>query len=109
MRTTEERIQALRARAAELERARRRRIRLLQAGSAAACFGIIAALAFLMPGLTDTLAREPAAESMRASIFSGGSALGFLVIGVLAFLLGIAVTVFCFYLHKREKDRGDRP
>ena len=32
------------------------------------------------------------------SIFHGGAALGYIVIGLLAFLLGVCVTVLCFLL-----------
>ena len=40
------------------------------------------------------------------SIFHGGAALGYIVIGLLAFLLGVCVTVLCFLL--RQMDREDR-
>ena len=43
-----------------------------------------------------------------ASIFHGGAALGYIVIGLLAFLLGVCVTVLCFRLRQmsREDDRN---
>ena len=42
---------------------------------------------------------------MSASIFSGSGYLGYIVIGIVAFLLGCAVTVFCFRLRKWQKDK----
>ena len=44
---------------------------------------------------------------MSTGIFSDSSVLGFVVIGIVAFLLGIAVTMFCFYLKKRKDKRED--
>ena len=43
-----------------------------------------------------------------ASIFHGGAALGYIVIGLLAFLLGVCVTVLCFRLRQmnREDDQN---
>ena len=48
---------------------------------------------------------------MSASLFSGSGALGYIVIALLSFLLGVSVTVFCFRLKKwqDERDREDRP
>ena len=39
-----------------------------------------------------------------ASIFHGGAALGYIVIGLLAFLLGVCVTVLCFRLQQMNRD-----
>ena len=40
------------------------------------------------------------------SIFHGGAALGYIVIGLLAFLLGVCVTVLCFRLHQMNREDG---
>ena len=44
-----------------------------------------------------------------ASIFHGGAAFGYIVIGLLAFLLGVCVTVLCFRLRQmsREDDQNN--
>ena len=39
-----------------------------------------------------------------ASIFHGGAALGYIVIGLLAFLLGVCVTVLCFRLRQMNRE-----
>ena len=44
---------------------------------------------------------------MTASIFSGGS-LGYLVVGLLAFALGVCVTILCLRLGRYEQDEDDR-
>ena len=43
------------------------------------------------------------------SIFHDGAALGYIVIGLLAFLLGVCVTVRCFRLRQmnREDDQNN--
>ena len=44
-----------------------------------------------------------------ASIFHSGAALGYIVIGLLAFLLGVCVTILCFRLRQmNHEDRQDK-
>ncbi len=108
--TNEERLAALHARASELEKERRaKRVRVLQTAGVCLCLAAVIALAALMPGLTASITPEAAADSMRASIFAGSRALGYIVIAVVAFLLGAAVTVFCFRLKKWRggADKGE--
>ena len=44
---------------------------------------------------------------MSGSIFSDNGILGFIVVGVLAFLLGICVTVFCFKTARFKDDEEE--
>ena len=110
MRTSEERIAAVHRRAAELDRQRSARdVKILQAAAAAASFAFVILLAGMFPRIADQ-GTDPAAgapETMNASIFSGSAAGGYIVIAVIAFLLGMFVTVFCFRL-KRWKDDQNR-
>lgn len=106
MRTDKERIAAMHKRAAELEREKRgRTVRLIQAASVALCVLFLAGISLAMPKLAAVSGSDAAAQGMRASIFSENSALGYIVIGILAFLLGVCVTIFCFQLRKWQKDR----
>ena len=42
-----------------------------------------------------------------ASFFSGGSILGFIVVGILAFLFGICVTIFCYKMARlKDEEEG---
>ena len=41
-----------------------------------------------------------------ASMYGGGAALGYIVIGLLAFLLGVCVTVLCFRLRQMNREDG---
>ena len=65
---------------------------------------LVLALALWMPeaGAVPTL---NGTGSMSASIFTDSGYLGYIVIGIVAFLLGCAVTVFCLRLRKWQKDK----
>ena len=105
MRTNDERLAALHKRAGEIKKeTRKRRVRLIQFTSCAACFLLVIGLALWMP-VTEGMPLSSGTDSMSASIFSGSEYLGYIVIGIVAFLLGCAVTVFCFRLKKWQKDK----
>lgn len=105
MRTNDERLAALHKRAGEIKKENRsRRVRLIQYASCAACFLLVITLALWIPVTEGTLIPS-GTGSMSASIFSGSGYLGYIVIGIVAFLLGCAVTVFCFRLRKWQKDK----
>ena len=85
-----------------------RRIRLVAAVSAAACLALIIFMATLTPGLSEN-ASQGAAPGAAASLFGTNAALGYLAVGILAFILGISVTLLCVLLHRRSRERaGDR-
>ena len=110
MRTNEERIAAMHARAAELGREKRRKqTDLAAAVSVVLSLALIFALSAWMPHFSAAMTGAP--DGMSASVFSGSGALGYIVIALLSFLLGVSVTVFCFRLKKwqDERDREDRP
>ena len=63
-----------------------------------------------MPGIAASIQTgDYSGFETAASIFHGGAALGYIVIGLLAFLLGVCVTVLCFRLRhmSREDDQND--
>ena len=104
MRSNIERVEAAKRRAAEIER-RRRAMRAKPAvcGSAAASLAVIVALAFAMPApCAPSITAEP---SSAGSIFASGAA-GYIVIGVLAFALGVAVTLLGVKLRAYWKPEG---
>lgn len=108
MRTNEEKIEALHKRAAQLEKEKlRRRTRILQAASVTVCIAVIAALGFFMPDISNKIVANIDPNAMRASIFTSSAALGYIIIGITAFILGAAVTILCFYLQKWQKERDD--
>ena len=72
---------------------------------------------FAMPGIVGQI--EPGTSSgfeTAATILGGSTALGYMVIGLLAFILGACVTILCFRIHqlnkeeqteKQKEDNGD--
>lgn len=104
MRTTDERLAAAKRRAEELRRQeRRRRGALAVLACSAACLAAVFALALAMPSIAARLSGADYGAGLTASMFSGES-LGYLVVGLLAFALGVCVTVLCIRLHRHERE-----
>ena len=106
MRTTDERLAAAKRRAEEIKRQERSlRSRIAAVSGAAACLAAILGLALAMPSVTARFSGADYYGGMTASLFTGES-LGYLLVGLLAFALGVCVTVLCVCLHERERDEG---
>ena len=111
MRTSEERIAALHRRAGEIKREDRgRRVRLAQIAGTAACFVFVAAMAIVMPQVVpgpmgQTRSADGSGGGLYGSILTDSAYLGYIVIGIVAFLLGVALTLFLFRLKKWQEDR----
>ena len=110
MRSHEERVAETKRRIAKIERAKRRRRNTITiASSVAACLALLIGASFAMPGIAAHIQTgNYSGFETAASIFHGGAALGYIVIGLLAFLLGVCVTVLCFRLRQmnREDDQN---
>ena len=107
----EERIAEVKRRIAKKEQQQRlRRRRIISAVCIAACFAVIVGVSFVMPGIVGQI--TPGTSSgfeTAATILGGGTALGYMVIGLLAFILGVCVTVLCFRLRQMNReDSSDR-
>ena len=101
MLTDEQRIKAIHSRAASLEKqANTQKMRIMQTAAFAVCFGAVIAVACFMPNLAAMVEHETLINNMTASIFSDSNTLGFIVIAVIAFVRGVAETVFCYKLKK---------
>ena len=74
-----------------------RRSRIAAVSCAAACLAAILGLALAMPSVTARFSCADYYGGMTASLFTGES-LGYLLVGLLAFALGVCVTVLCFRL-----------
>ncbi|MEG0770189.1 MAG: DUF4179 domain-containing protein [Ruthenibacterium sp.] len=112
MRNIDEQMSIVKMRANALAQAKKRRSRrILSLSSAAVCLLLLTGTALAMPNV---MARLSVAADMDlsgfASIFSSGTAMGYLVIALLGFLLGSCLTILCVYLHKRsvEDKNNDR-
>ena len=110
MRSHEERIAETKRRIAKMEREKRRRRNTITMASAmAACLALLIGASFVMPGIAANIQTgDYAGFETAASMYGGSAALGYIVIGLLAFLLGVCVTVLCVRLRQmnREDDQN---
>ena len=108
MRSHEERVAETKRRIAKIEREKRlRRNTITMASAVAACLALLIGASLAMPGIAANIQTgDYSGFETAACIFHGGAALGYIVIGLLAFLLGVCVTVLCFQL--RQMNREDR-
>ena len=106
MRSHEERVAETKRRIAQIEREkRRRRDTITMAAAVAACLVLLIGASLAMPGIAESIQTgDYSGFETAASIFHGGAALGYIVIGLLAFLLGVCVTVLCFRLRQMNRD-----
>ena len=110
MRSHEERVAETKRRIAARQREKRlRRNTITIASAVAACLALLIGASLAMPGIAASIQTgDYSGFETAASIFHGGAALGYIVIGLLAFLLGVCVTVLCFRLRQisREDDQN---
>ena len=111
MRSHEERVAETKRRIAKIEREKRlRRDKITMITAAAACLALLIGASLAMPGIAANIQTgNYSGFETAASIFHGGAALGYIVIGLLAFLFGVCVTVLCFRLRQMSReDEQDR-
>ena len=103
MRTNEARIHLVRVRTAQC---RRRRLRLLTAVCTAASLLLVAGVGLRMPEL---MARASSGDVLHAtgaaSLIADHAALGYILMGLLSFLLGVCVTLILLRLRRRPARR----
>ena len=110
MRSLEERVVETKRRIAKMEREKRlRRDKITMISAAAACLVLLIGASLAVPGIAENIQTgDYSGFETTASMYGGGAALGYIVIGFLAFLLGVCVTVLCFRLRQisREDDQN---
>ena len=108
MRSHEERVAETKRRIAKIEREkRRRRNTVTMASAVAACLALLIGASLAMPGIAASIQTgDYSGFETAASMYGGGAALGYIVIGLLAFLLGVCVTVLCFRLRQMSREDG---
>ena len=106
MRSHEERVAETKRRIAARQRENRRRHNTITMASAvAACLALLIGASLAMPGIAANIQTgDYSGFETAASIFHGGAALGYIVIGLLAFLLGVCVTILCFRLRQMHRE-----
>ena len=108
MRSHEERVTETKRRIAKIERENRlRRNTITMVSAVAACLALLIGASLAMPGIAASIRTgNYSGFETTASIYGGGAALGYIVIGLLAFLLGVCVTVLCFRLRQMNREDG---
>ena len=106
MRSHEERVAEAKRRIAKIEREKRlRRNTITMASAVAACLVLLIGASLAMPGIVANIQTgDYSGFETAASMYGGGAALGYIVIGLLAFLLGVCVTVLCFRLRQMNRE-----
>ena len=113
MRSHEERIAEVKRRIAEKEYKKRlRREWAAAVCCVAACLAVIAGVSLSMPDIVSRIEMGTASNfETTATMLGGSSALGYIVVGLLAFVLGVCVTIACFricLLHKNEQSEEQK-
>ena len=106
MRNLDEQLREIQSRSVKLKTERRDR-QVLAAGGlmTCVCLILITAVALSLPAVFDGAS---GGGSRYGSLILSTPAMGYVIIGVLAFLLGICVTLLCVHLARRGKG-SDRP
>lgn len=106
MRNTEERVLAVKLRVEEIERHNRlRRRRVLVAGSFAASLLIIVGLSLAVSRVFDAMPDfMVAAAGAFGSLFDENRFAGYIVIGLLAFCLGVCTTILAHKVKKLNRE-----
>ena len=98
-------LERMHQRSAELEaQAAHRRARFSQIITAVSGIAAVIVLALMVPDVL--LAPDSQPIFMQASIFAENSMLSYIVTGILAFMLGIGVTLLCFKLKQYYEDKN---
>ncbi|MBQ3405439.1 MAG: hypothetical protein IJG63_08505 [Oscillospiraceae bacterium] len=106
MRKTDEQLRIIMDRSENLKKKRNdRRVLTLGALASCACLALIAAVSMSLPAFFDGAAGN---SGRYGSLILSTPGLGYVIIGVLAFLLGICVTLMCVHLSRRGRG-SDKP
>ena len=107
MRTNEERAGLIHKRTAEIKSNRQKiKQRELDVICIAACLIIVVGIGTFMPGLAAGInAGEVHQALVAASLVGSHEALGYILMGLMAFLLGVCVTVLLYRLHRRNERK----
>ena len=107
MRTNEKRAGLIHKRTSEIKRERqRKKRRALDMICIAACLILVVGIGSFLPGLAAGITcSEIHHASGAASLVGNHAALGYILMGLVAFLLGVCVTVLLYRLHRRKERK----
>lgn len=109
MRTSEQLVESLHQRMnTERRRKVRRKYRIISSAAVTSCL-ILTVLVAVLVSRNPADGSEAIIGSASASIFAENAALGYVAVSLVAFCLGVLVTVFCMRLesHAEEEGRDD--
>ncbi len=107
MRTDRERADEVRRNIRRAERSHCRRCQALAAAGFAACLAFILGLSCAMPGIVSRAETVYGGFEAAASIFGSSAAMGYVMVGLLSFVLGVCVTAL-YYRVKALRAHADR-
>lgn len=87
------------------ERAKEKRI-ITSVAAVTFCLLFVAGLSVVMSGVVSSGVAPESAAPYSGSLFAGAAVGGYVLIGVIAFVLGVAVTIFCMRLRDKA-NKGD--
>ena len=108
MKTDAERMALIRQRTAQLQRQAHARQLLIDAGCMAACLALVVCLGLAMPGWAGTSVALHVAPTGTAGMLSERGADGYILVGVLSFLLGSCVTILLYRLRRSSEKKHTR-
>ncbi len=105
MRNLDEQLREIHTRSEKLKKTRRdRRVLALGGLLSCACLALIVAVSLSLPSFSNAAAAQ---NSRYGSLILAAPYLGYVIIGILAFLLGICVTLLCVHLARRGREAED--
>lgn len=110
MRTTEERTRLIHERTAALRKEKQKqKQRMIDVAATAACLVLVIGLGLYMPGLMGTVSKVGVMHvSGAASMIGEHAGLGYIVIGIGSFLLGMCLTILLYRLHlKHDQEQQE--
>ena len=108
MRTNKERTELIKKRTAEIkaqqEKNRITKFMAASAASVAACLCILTCAGLKMPKIIARFSDVTVSHSAgTASLLADSNSLGYVIMGVLAFILGVCVTTLLYVIHRRDQ------
>lgn len=105
MRSTDEQMMEITARAAEMKKEQKlRKAIAAEALSCCVCTALLIWCAAAMPSFE--VAIRDSAKNYYGGLLLSSPALGYVVMSILGFLLGICITLLCLHLHNQDRE-GD--
>lgn len=114
MRTNEERLELIRRRTEELKtenqkKKDRKNLAFIGTAGFAACFAVLIYAASAMPGIIAGFDSSSGSHNSGvASLLAESDALGYVIMAILSFLLGVFLTLLLHVVHRRQQRKSQK-